>query len=47
MIPRVNAEVAKFMHASDVKALPAKSGLDPATNTPAEFATLVRADLEK
>lgn len=47
VIQRVNTEVAKFMHTPEVKALLAKSGLDPVTNTPVEFANFVRADLEK
>ena len=47
IIQRINSEVVKFMHAPDVKAMLAKSGLDPATNTPAEFSAYLRADMEK
>jgi len=47
IVQRINAEVVKFMHAPEVKSLLAKSGLDPATGTPAEFSAFVRADLEK
>lgn len=47
IIQRINSEVVKFMHAPEVKSLLAKSGLDPATNTPAEFNAFLRADLEK
>lgn len=47
IIQRLNTEVVKFMHAPEVIKLLAKSGLDPVTNTPAEFGTFLRADMEK
>lgn len=47
IIQRINSEVVKFMHTPEVKALLAKSGLDPVTSTPAEFGTFLRADMEK
>lgn len=47
IVQRLNTEVVKFMHAPEVKAQLAKSGLDAVTSTPAEFSAFVRADLEK
>lgn len=47
IIQRINSEVVKFMNAPEVKAMLAKSGLVPATNTPAEFSDFLRADIEK
>ncbi len=47
IIQRINTEVGKFMHAPEVKKQLAASGMTPATNTPAEFGTFLRADLEK
>ena len=47
IIQRINSEVVKFMHAPEVHKLLARSGLDPVTNTPAEFAVYLRADIEK
>lgn len=47
IIQRINSEVVKFMHAPDVKAMLASSGLDPVAGTPAEFSAFLRADREK
>lgn len=47
IIQRINTEVVRFMHTPEVKAQLAKSGLDPVTNTPAEFTSFLRADMEK
>jgi tripartite-type tricarboxylate transporter receptor subunit TctC len=47
IVQRINAEVAKFMHTPEVHKHLAASGLIPSTNTPAEFSSFVRADLEK
>ncbi len=47
IIRRINGEVVKFMDAPDVKTMLARSGLVPATSTPAEFSAFLRADMEK
>jgi tripartite-type tricarboxylate transporter receptor subunit TctC len=47
IIQRINTEVVKFMHTPEVNKLLAASGLIPATNTPAEFSSFVRTDMEK
>ncbi len=47
IIQRINTEVVKFMHTPEIKKQLAASGLDPVTNTPAEFSTFLRADMEK
>jgi tripartite-type tricarboxylate transporter receptor subunit TctC len=47
IVQRLHAEVAKFMHAPEVRKQLAASGLDPVTSTPAEFAAFVKADLDK
>lgn len=47
IIQRLNTEIGRIMHAPEVKKHLAASGLDPVTNTPAEFAAYLRADLEK
>jgi tripartite-type tricarboxylate transporter receptor subunit TctC len=47
IIERLNAEIVKVMHSPEVKSQLAKVGLDAATNTPAEFAKFVRAEMEK
>ncbi len=47
IIQRVNTEVVKFMQSPEVKGQLAKSGLDVATSSPAEFGAFLRADLEK
>lgn len=47
ILQRVSAETAKFMQAPEVQKHLAASGLVPATSTPAEFSTFVRADMEK
>jgi tripartite-type tricarboxylate transporter receptor subunit TctC len=47
IIQRINTEVVKFMHTPEVNKLLAASGLIAATNTPAEFSSFVRTDMEK
>ncbi len=47
IIQRINTEVVKFMHAPEVEKQLARSGLVPVTNTPTEFSTYLRADIEK
>jgi tripartite-type tricarboxylate transporter receptor subunit TctC len=47
IIERLNAEVVKFMRAPDTVSQLNKVGLDPAANTPGEFAKFVRAETEK
>jgi tripartite-type tricarboxylate transporter receptor subunit TctC len=47
IIERLNAEVVKFMGAPDAVSQLNKVGLDPAANSPAEFAKFVRAETEK
>jgi tripartite-type tricarboxylate transporter receptor subunit TctC len=47
VIERVNGEIAKFMRTPEVVSQMTKVGLDPAPNTPAEFAKFVRAEAEK
>lgn len=47
IIQRINSEVVKFMHTPEIKKHLAASGLDPVTNSPAEFSSYLRADMEK
>ena len=47
IIERLNGEVVKFMRAPDTVSQLNKVGLEPAANTPAEFAKFVRAETEK
>lgn len=47
IVQRINGEVAKFMHTPEIKKHLAASGLDPVTNTPAEFSSFLRTDMEK
>lgn len=47
IIERINAEVVKFMRSPEIVGQLNKVGLDPAANTPAEFAKFVRAETEK
>jgi tripartite-type tricarboxylate transporter receptor subunit TctC len=47
IIERLNAEVVKFMRAPDTVSQLNKVGLDPAANSPGEFARFVRAETEK
>lgn len=47
IIQRINAEVVKLMHTPEVHKQLAASGLVPSTNTPAEFSSFLRADIDK
>jgi tripartite-type tricarboxylate transporter receptor subunit TctC len=47
IVDRLNAEIAKALHASEVQAKLSSVGLDVATNSPAEFARFVRAEHDK
>jgi tripartite-type tricarboxylate transporter receptor subunit TctC len=47
LIERLNAEIVKLLRAPDVTSQLTKVGLDPAPNTPAEFAKFVRAEHDK
>jgi tripartite-type tricarboxylate transporter receptor subunit TctC len=47
IIERINAEVVKFMRSPEIVSQLNKLGLDPAANSPAEFAKFVRAETEK
>ena len=47
IIQRINAEVVKLMHTPEVHKQLAASGLVPSTNTPAEFSSFLRADMDK
>jgi tripartite-type tricarboxylate transporter receptor subunit TctC len=47
IVERLNGEVAKVLHAADIKAKLAQVGLEVTTSTPSEFAKFVRAESEK
>ena len=47
IVGKLNAELIKAVNAPDVKNVYASLGVDPVTNTPAEFAAHIAADIEK
>ena len=47
IIERINHEITKLMNAPAAKKKLSRVGLDPATGTPAEFATFVRTETDK
>jgi tripartite-type tricarboxylate transporter receptor subunit TctC len=47
IIAKLNAAIVKVMAMENVKKRCAQLGFDPVANTPAEFATYIRADVEK
>ena len=48
VLQRLNAEIAKAMHAPDVhERIAVQGGNEIVTGTPEEFAALIRADLER
>jgi tripartite-type tricarboxylate transporter receptor subunit TctC len=47
LIARINAEVARILHAPELKARLASQGIEVVTNSPAEFARFVRDDNAK
>jgi tripartite-type tricarboxylate transporter receptor subunit TctC len=47
VIERLNSEIGRFMRTPELVAQLTKVGLDPAPNTPAEFAKFVRAEADR
>ena len=47
VIAKISADAQKVIASDEVQQALRKRGLDPATNTPAEFAAFVRSDLAK
>jgi tripartite-type tricarboxylate transporter receptor subunit TctC len=47
VIAKLQAEIAKILHAPDVKSRLAVLGFEPVGNTPAQFAAFIRSEMEK
>src|SRR5262249_9868069 len=47
IIAKLNAEIAKAMHAPDVQATLASEGSEPATSSPEEFGAFIRSEISR
>jgi tripartite-type tricarboxylate transporter receptor subunit TctC len=46
-VNRLNAEIVKVLRSPEIVEKLAQQGVDPVGNTPAEFAQIIRADIDK
>ena len=47
LVAKLNAEIVRQLHTAEVKARLAADGSEPVGNSPAEFAAIIRADLQR